>query len=111
MKQLDIAPLERLQGFLEQVDCGDVVIRAILQAYSLRLQGLDKKLSKSLEEDVMASSSPQDLGKESSGAALRIGVAPHPRVDDPRPQLGPIPITTSPSCALRISSDSRVYLW
>lgn len=73
MKQLDIAPLERLQGFLEQVDCGDVVIRAILQAYSLRLQGLDKKLSKSLEEDVMASSSPQDLARSPVGPLSESG--------------------------------------
>ena len=73
MKQLDIAPLERLQGFLEQVDCGDVVIRATLQAYSLRLQGLDKKLSKSLEEDVMASSSPQDLARSPVGPLSESG--------------------------------------
>ena len=73
MKVLDIPPLERLQSFLESVDCGDMVIRTTLQAFSMRMQGLDKKLSKSLEEEVMHSSSPQDLARSPVGPLSESG--------------------------------------
>jgi len=73
MKQLDIAPLERLQGFLESVDTGDLVVRGTLACFSLRLQGLDKKLSKSLEEEVFASSSPLELARSPVGPLSESG--------------------------------------
>lgn len=73
MKQLDIAPLERLQSFLEAVDTGDLVIRCTLAAYSLRLEGLDKKLSKSLEDEVFASSSPLELARSPVGPLSESG--------------------------------------
>lgn len=66
MKFLDFPTLARLNSFLDNVDAGDVIVRGDLEAYSCKLAGLDKKLSRSLEEDVM-SSSPLELSKSPVG--------------------------------------------
>jgi hypothetical protein len=73
MKILDIATLSRLNSFLESVDVGDLIVRGELQAFSCRLQGFDKKLSKSLEEEVMLSSSPVELSKSPVGPLSESG--------------------------------------
>lgn len=52
MKYLDLAPLNRLGSFLDHVDVGDYVVYGNLEAYSCKLAGLDKKLSRSLEQGV-----------------------------------------------------------
>lgn len=73
MKYLDIATLSRLNSFLDHVDVGEVYVRGELEAFSCKLAGLDKKLSKSLEEDVMESSSPVELGKSPVGPLSESG--------------------------------------
>lgn len=73
MKFLDIATLSRLNSFLDHVDVGEVYVRGELEAFSCKLAGLDKKLSKSLEEDVMESSSPVELGKSPVGPLSESG--------------------------------------
>jgi hypothetical protein len=68
MKFLDIAPLARLNSFLDSVDVGDLIVKGDLEAYSCKLAGLDKKLSRSLEEEVAAgSASPSSLSKSPVG--------------------------------------------
>jgi hypothetical protein len=67
MKFLETAALARLNGFLSHVDVGDYVVHGDLEAYSCKLAGLDKKLSRSLEADVAEGSSPQDMGKSPMG--------------------------------------------
>lgn len=67
MKFLDSQALARLNGFLSHVDVGDYVVHGDLEAYSCKLAGLDKKLSRSLEADVAEGSSPQDMGKSPMG--------------------------------------------
>lgn len=73
MKFLDIATLSRLNSFLDHVDVGEVYVRGEIEAFSCKLAGLDKKLSKSLEEDVMESSSPEQLGKSPVGPLSESG--------------------------------------
>lgn len=46
---------------------GDLVVRGTLEAYSCKLAGLDKKLSRSLEEEVMDSCSPLELSRSPVG--------------------------------------------
>ncbi|KAL4457419.1 hypothetical protein ABPG75_012284 [Micractinium tetrahymenae] len=68
MKFLDIAPLARINAFLDGVDVGDLIVKGDLEAYSCKLAGLDKKLSRSLEEEVAAgSASPSSLSKSPVG--------------------------------------------
>jgi hypothetical protein len=67
MKFLDQQSLARLNGFLSHVDVGDYVVHGDLEAYSCKLAGLDKKLSRSLEADVAEGSSPADMGKSPMG--------------------------------------------
>jgi len=56
MKYLDFAPLSRISNFLDHVDLGEYVVDGQLEVYSCKLAGFDKKLSRSLEQDVQASS-------------------------------------------------------
>lgn len=67
MKYLDLAPLARLKTFLNNVDVGDYVVQGELEAYSCKLAGLDKKLSKSLDQDVQTGSSPLELSRSPVG--------------------------------------------
>uniref|UniRef100_A0A7S3QPD8 Repressor of RNA polymerase III transcription n=1 Tax=Dunaliella tertiolecta TaxID=3047 RepID=A0A7S3QPD8_DUNTE len=54
MKYLDLPPLNRITSFLDHVDVGDTVIEGDLECYSCKLAGLDKKLSKSLDQEVQS---------------------------------------------------------
>lgn len=71
MKFLDLGPLARLNGFLDHVDAGEYVVYGDLEAYSCKLAGLDKKLSRSLDQEVqqVASSgtSPLELSRSPVG--------------------------------------------
>lgn len=67
MKYLDLAPLTRINNFLDHVDAGEYVVYGHLEAYSCKLAGLDKKLSKSLDYDFQAGSSPQELSMSPVG--------------------------------------------
>lgn len=58
MKYIDIATLARINSFLDNVDVGDLIVRGDLEAYSCKLAGLDKKLSRSLEGEVAGSTPP-----------------------------------------------------
>eukprot|EP00898_Chlorokybus_atmophyticus_P003364 jgi/Chlat1/4028/Chrsp26S04086 len=64
MKFLEYTPLSKLDAFLKSVDVGDCLIEGGLEAYSCKLAGIDKKLSRSLEQEVMdsmSSASPQEM--------------------------------------------------
>lgn len=63
MKFLENAPLSRLNAFLDNVNIGDYVVHGCLEAYSCKLAGIDKKLSRSLEQEVvtMMAASPSSL--------------------------------------------------
>lgn len=61
MKFLDLAPLARINAFLDHVDVGDYFVYGALEAYSCKLAGLDKKLSRSLDVEVQSGSSPLEL--------------------------------------------------
>eukprot|EP00887_Chlorella_sp_A99_P002729 scaffold6.g2729.t1 len=67
MKYLDFATISRINSFLDSVDVGDLIVKGDLEAYSCKLAGLDKKLSRSLEEEVAHSSSPLELSKSPVG--------------------------------------------
>mmetsp|Transcript_2943 Transcript_2943/g.6447 ORF Transcript_2943/g.6447 Transcript_2943/m.6447 type:complete len:233 (+) Transcript_2943:170-868(+) len=67
MKFLDLAPLARINTFLDHVDVGDYVVYGNLEAYSCKLAGLDKKLSKSLDQEVQLDSSPLELSASPVG--------------------------------------------
>lgn len=67
MKFLDLPPLSRLNSFLDHVDVGEYVVEGDLEAYSCKLAGLDKKLSKSLDQDVQSGSSPLQLSASPVG--------------------------------------------
>lgn len=67
MKFLDITPLARLDTFLNSVDVGDYIVHGNLEAYSCKLAGLDKKLSRSLDENVLEGSSPLELSMSPIG--------------------------------------------
>jgi hypothetical protein len=60
-------PHYRIHSFLDNVNVGDLIVKGELEAYSCKLAGLDKKLSRSLEEEVVAGSSPADLSKSPVG--------------------------------------------
>lgn len=67
MKFLDLPPLARLNSFLEHVVVGDYAVLGNLEAYSCKLAGLDKKLSKSLDAEVQMGSSPLDMAASPVG--------------------------------------------
>ncbi|PNH07783.1 Repressor of RNA polymerase III transcription MAF1 [Tetrabaena socialis] len=67
MKFLDLPPLQRLNAFLKSVDVGDYILQGDLEAYSCKLAGLDKKLSKSLDQEVQTGSSPLELSASPVG--------------------------------------------
>jgi len=67
MKYLDLAPLARIHSFLDHVDVGDQILYGSLEAYSCKLAGLDKKLGRSLEQEVAGGSSPSDLSMSPVG--------------------------------------------
>ncbi|KAF6256138.1 Maf1-domain-containing protein [Scenedesmus sp. NREL 46B-D3] len=72
MKFLDLSPLARINSFLDHVDVGDYVVYGDLEAYSCKLAGLDKKLSRSLDQEVQqvassAGSSPLELSRSPVG--------------------------------------------
>ncbi|GLJ44557.1 hypothetical protein SUGI_0935950 [Cryptomeria japonica] len=53
MKFLEYTPLARLNAFLSHVNIGECVLKGVLEAYSCKLAGIDKKLSRSLEQEVL----------------------------------------------------------
>jgi len=63
MKFLEDIALSRINAFLNHVNVGDYVVQGQLEAYSCKLAGIDKKLSRSLEQEVvnMMATSPQSL--------------------------------------------------
>ncbi|KAG1670689.1 hypothetical protein FOA52_010965 [Chlamydomonas sp. UWO 241] len=67
MKFLDLAPLARINTFLDHVDVGEYVVYGNLEAYSCKLAGLDKKLSKSLDTEVQSGSSPLEMSRSPVG--------------------------------------------
>lgn len=54
MKFLEYTPLSRVSAFLQRVNLGDCVVEGELQAYSCKLAGVDKKLSRSVDQEVMS---------------------------------------------------------
>ncbi|KAM6562965.1 hypothetical protein CsatB_022963 [Cannabis sativa] len=60
MKFLEYTPLERLNGFLHCLNFGERTIKGCLEAYSCKHTGTDKKLSFSLENEIL-----DHLGKSS----------------------------------------------
>jgi len=60
MKFLEYTPLESVKAFIQHVDVGDYFVEGVLEAYSCKLAGVDKKLSRSLDQEVqeVASFSP-----------------------------------------------------
>uniref|UniRef100_A0A0C9RSL9 Repressor of RNA polymerase III transcription n=1 Tax=Wollemia nobilis TaxID=56998 RepID=A0A0C9RSL9_9CONI len=62
MKYLEYTPLARLNAFLSHVNLGECVLRGVLEAYSCKVAGVDKKLSRSLEQEVLdyLSESPEN---------------------------------------------------
>ena len=65
MKYLDVIGLQKLQAFVRSVDVGDYCVEGILEAYSCKLAGSDKKLSRSLDQEVA-----QDLSVSPEGVVL-----------------------------------------
>nr|AKF43422.1 transcription regulator [Pelargonium echinatum] len=53
MKFLEYTPLERLNDFLSHVNFGERTIKGCLEAYSCKHTGTDKKLSLSLEHEIL----------------------------------------------------------
>ncbi|XP_071928735.1 uncharacterized protein [Coffea arabica] len=53
MKYLEYTPLDRLNDFLSQVNLGERTIKGCLEAYSCKHTGTDKKLSLSLENEIL----------------------------------------------------------
>mmetsp|Transcript_22297 Transcript_22297/g.26824 ORF Transcript_22297/g.26824 Transcript_22297/m.26824 type:complete len:242 (-) Transcript_22297:728-1453(-) len=63
MKFLEYTPLNSLNSFLQHVNLGDSVVEGEIQAYSCKLAGIDKKLSRSLDQEVLGTlaSTPPSL--------------------------------------------------
>ncbi|KAI4381484.1 hypothetical protein MLD38_007553 [Melastoma candidum] len=70
MKFLEYTPFERINDFLDHLNLGECTIKGCLEAYSCKHTGTDKKLSLSLEHEILDylgqssgsdSSSPADL--------------------------------------------------
>lgn len=55
MKFLEYTPLSRVAAFLQNVNLGDYVVEGEIQAYSCKLAGVDKKVSRSLDQEVVCS--------------------------------------------------------
>eukprot|EP00252_Welwitschia_mirabilis_P019601 TRINITY_DN457_c0_g1_i1.p1 TRINITY_DN457_c0_g1~~TRINITY_DN457_c0_g1_i1.p1 ORF type:complete len:225 (+),score=18.32 TRINITY_DN457_c0_g1_i1:273-947(+) len=53
MKFLEYTPFVRLNGFLNHVNLGECLLKGSLEAYSCKLAGIDRKLSRSLEQEVL----------------------------------------------------------
>ncbi|KAK9934641.1 hypothetical protein M0R45_021777 [Rubus argutus] len=53
MKFLEYTPLERLNDFLSHLNLGERTIKGCLEAYSCKHTGSDKKLSLSLENEIL----------------------------------------------------------
>ncbi|XP_061365019.1 uncharacterized protein LOC133308424 isoform X1 [Gastrolobium bilobum] len=53
MKFLECAPLDRLNDFLSNLNLGERTIKGCLEAYSCKHAGTDKKLSISLENEIL----------------------------------------------------------
>ncbi|GBF96426.1 repressor of RNA polymerase III transcription [Raphidocelis subcapitata] len=67
MRHLEDSNLARLNSFLESVDTGEFTVHGNLEAFSCKLAGLDKKLSQSLDGEVLTGSSPQQLSMSPVG--------------------------------------------
>ncbi|CAD7694986.1 unnamed protein product [Ostreobium quekettii] len=67
MKYLDVPHFARLNTFLDTVDVGNYVVCGGLEAYSCKLAGLDKKLSRSLDEEIQMESPPSVLAESPVG--------------------------------------------
>lgn len=67
MKFLDLPPIARINTFLEHVDVGDSIVKGNLEAYSCKLAGLDKKMSRSLDAELESGSSPLELSQSPLG--------------------------------------------
>ncbi|XP_024514922.1 repressor of RNA polymerase III transcription MAF1 homolog [Selaginella moellendorffii] len=69
MKFLEYTPFTRINGFLSNLDLGDCRLKGVLEAYSCKLAGTDKKLSRSIEQEVLDSleMSPQNLSSSPVG--------------------------------------------
>ncbi|EIE23869.1 Maf1-domain-containing protein [Coccomyxa subellipsoidea C-169] len=67
MKFLEYPSLARLSAFLDNVDVGDYIVQGDIEAYSCKLAGLDKKLSRNLDQEVQLGSSPLELSKSPVG--------------------------------------------
>mmetsp|Transcript_4969 Transcript_4969/g.16204 ORF Transcript_4969/g.16204 Transcript_4969/m.16204 type:complete len:244 (+) Transcript_4969:235-966(+) len=69
MKYLEYTPLARVKAFLDFVDAGEYVLKGDLEAYSCKLAGVDKKLSRSLDQEVVSAlaESPQFLSASPVG--------------------------------------------
>lgn len=53
MKYLEYTPLDRINDFLSHVSLGERTIKGCLEAYSCKHTGTDKKLSLSLEHEIL----------------------------------------------------------
>ncbi|GER48803.1 repressor of RNA polymerase III transcriptionMAF1-like protein [Striga asiatica] len=53
MKYLEYTPLDRINDFLNHVNLGERTIKGCLEAYSCKHTGTDKKLSLSLENEIL----------------------------------------------------------
>lgn len=53
MKYLEYTPLECIKHFLSDVNLGERTIKGCLEAYSCKHTGTDKKLSLSLENEIL----------------------------------------------------------
>ncbi|GER44456.1 repressor of RNA polymerase III transcriptionMAF1-like protein, partial [Striga asiatica] len=62
MKYLEFTPLDRINDFLNHINLGERTIRGCMEAYSCKHTGTDKKLSLSLENEIL-----DHLGKSSDG--------------------------------------------
>mmetsp|Transcript_18813 Transcript_18813/g.61452 ORF Transcript_18813/g.61452 Transcript_18813/m.61452 type:complete len:232 (+) Transcript_18813:255-950(+) len=69
MRYIDAAPLNRLNDFLRGVDNGTYNIYGEMECYSCKLAGFDKKLSRSLEQEVlnMITASPSSFSTSPVG--------------------------------------------
>mmetsp|Transcript_15299 Transcript_15299/g.29401 ORF Transcript_15299/g.29401 Transcript_15299/m.29401 type:complete len:234 (-) Transcript_15299:661-1362(-) len=70
MKFLEYTPLSSLSAFLQRVNLGDCVVEGEIQAYSCKLAGVDKKISRSLDHEVicsLATTPPQILSASPVG--------------------------------------------
>nr|KJB48250.1 hypothetical protein B456_008G060200 [Gossypium raimondii] len=53
MKFLEYTPLDRINDFLSELNLGERTIKGRLEAYSCKHTGTDKKLSLSLENEIL----------------------------------------------------------